>query len=135
MSKATIAVTVHMEKADRALTSARTLLAANDGDGACNRAYTAMFDAAHAALLAMAPDAVETGIKTHSRLVGVFGERIIQPKLLTTEFGRALNKVQHLREVADYSGDPVSRDDAAWAVGQAEAFVAAIRSLIAGLKP
>ncbi len=76
----------------------------------------------------MAPDALETGINTHRRLVGVFGERIIQPKLLAPEFGRALNKVQHFREVADYRGDPVSRDDAAWAVEQAEAFVAAIRS-------
>ena len=43
-----------MEKADRALTSARALLEMNDGDGACNRAYYAMFDAAHAALLAIA---------------------------------------------------------------------------------
>ena len=39
-----------MGKADRALTSAPTLLAAKDCDGACNSAYYAMFDAAHAAL-------------------------------------------------------------------------------------
>jgi uncharacterized protein (UPF0332 family) len=135
MIEATLTVTVHMGKADRALTSARMLLAAKDSDGACNRAYYAMFDAAHAALLAMAADVLETGVKTHSRLVGVFGERIIQPRLLAPEFGRALNKVRHFREVADYSGDPVSRDDAAWAVEQAEAFVAAIHNLIVQVKP
>jgi uncharacterized protein (UPF0332 family) len=135
MSKATITVAAHMEKAGQALTSARTLMDAKDCDGACNRAYYAMFDAAHAALLAIAPSVIETGIKTHGRLIGVFGERIIQPKLLASEFGRALNKVQHLRQVADYSGDQVGREDAAWAVEQAEAFVAAVRGLIVGIKP
>src|ERR1700678_1408138 len=120
MSKATITVAARMDKADRALASARTLLESQDCDGACNRAYYAMFDAAHAAFLAVAPGVPETGIKTHSGLIGGFGERIIQPKLLAPEFGRALNKVQHFREVADYSGDPVSREDAQWAVEQAE---------------
>ncbi len=95
-----------MEKADRAPTSARMLLAAKDGEDACNRAYYAMFDAAHAALLAIAPEAVESGVKTHSRLVGIFGERVIQPKLLASEFGRALNKARHFREVADTAAVP-----------------------------
>jgi uncharacterized protein (UPF0332 family) len=40
-----------LDKADRALASARLLLEADDGDGAANRAYYAMFDAASAALL------------------------------------------------------------------------------------
>nr|WP_281799719.1 HEPN domain-containing protein [Methylocystis echinoides] len=43
-----------MKKAKRALSAARLLLTAGDGDGACNRAYYAMFDAAHAALFALA---------------------------------------------------------------------------------
>ena len=42
----------YFEKAERALSGARLLLAAEDTEGACNRAYFAMFDAAHAALLA-----------------------------------------------------------------------------------
>lgn len=41
-----------MAKADRACASARALLVLGDVDGACNRAYYAMFDAARAALLA-----------------------------------------------------------------------------------
>ena len=40
-----------MEKASRALSSARLLLGDGDAEGDCNRAYYAMFDAAHAALL------------------------------------------------------------------------------------
>jgi uncharacterized protein (UPF0332 family) len=39
-----------MDKALKALASARLLLAASDTDGATNRAYYAMFDAAIAAL-------------------------------------------------------------------------------------
>ncbi|MDZ7585784.1 MAG: HEPN domain-containing protein [Thiobacillus sp.] len=41
-----------MTKAVRACASARILLDLNDVDGACNRAYYAMFDSARAALLA-----------------------------------------------------------------------------------
>ena len=40
-----------MLKADRARSSARVLLDLGDVDGACNRAYYAMFDAARAALI------------------------------------------------------------------------------------
>ena len=61
-----------MVKAQRALTSARTLLADGDNDGACNRAYYAMFDAARAALLtckALVPPEVA---KTHSGLISAF---------------------------------------------------------------
>ena len=47
-----------MVKARRALVSAHRLLQDNDCDGACNRAYFAMFDAARAALMsANAPSA------------------------------------------------------------------------------
>ena len=44
---------VLMAKARTACASARTLLDRQDTDGACNRAYYAMFDAARAALLAL----------------------------------------------------------------------------------
>jgi len=40
-----------LDKADKALSSARLLLNAGDSDGASNRAYYVMFDAAIAALV------------------------------------------------------------------------------------
>ena len=43
----------YLAKAERCLTSARTLLGLADLEGAVNRAYYAMFDAAHAALWAV----------------------------------------------------------------------------------
>ncbi|MDW5419090.1 HEPN domain-containing protein [Iodobacter sp. CM08] len=42
-------------KAERAIQSAKLLHEAGDVDGACNRAYYAMFDAAKAVLLAVIP--------------------------------------------------------------------------------
>lgn len=42
---------IYLDKAARALASAKLLLVDEDIEGACNRAYYAMFDAAHAALL------------------------------------------------------------------------------------
>lgn len=45
---------------------------------------------------------------------------------LDAGLGRAFNKVQDTRMLADYSDEPPSLADAAWAVEQAEAFLAAI---------
>jgi uncharacterized protein (UPF0332 family) len=50
-----------MAKAVQAVASAKLLLDTGDADGACNRAYYALFDAARAALLALGHD----GGKTH----------------------------------------------------------------------
>lgn len=46
------ACAAYLEKAERAFRFARTLLLADETAGACNRAYYAMFGAAHAALWA-----------------------------------------------------------------------------------
>ena len=55
-----------MSKAATALASARLLLDAKDSDGATNRAYYAMFDAAAAALQWAGVAASENPPKTHS---------------------------------------------------------------------
>ncbi|MHB8253388.1 MAG: hypothetical protein ACYDEV_06715 [Acidiferrobacter sp.] len=47
---------------------------------------------------------------------------------MPVELGKALNKVEDLRLMADYKGDPVEAENAAWAVQQAEAFIRAMRS-------
>jgi uncharacterized protein (UPF0332 family) len=45
------------------------------------------------------------------------------------EHGRSLNKVEDLRLIADYRGDPVTLDNAAWALEQAHNFLQAVRAL------
>ncbi len=67
-----------MAKADRACASARALLDLGDVDGACNRAYYAMFDAARAALLASGASVTADTGKTHSGLIKAFGDHLIK---------------------------------------------------------
>ena len=121
----------YMLKAERALKTARLLLMHNDGDGACNRAYYAMFDAAHAALFAIGIEDINAPIKTHNGLVAKFGQHLVRPNHLDSEHGVAFNKVQNFRLLADYEGSFVGAENAAWAVERAEVFVAAIKEKFA----
>jgi uncharacterized protein (UPF0332 family) len=113
----------YLEKAERAVSAARILLNADSAEGACNRAYYAMFDAAHAALLAAG-----VSVKTHSGLIGAFGKHLVQSGLIDAQHGRALNRVHHLRQLADYLGDPVTIEDAAESFAHAQAFIAAVKA-------
>lgn len=123
-------VSTLMAKAERALAGARLLLTVHNTDGACSRAYYAMFDAAFAAVLWRAPEA-EGAAKTHRGLIASFGQRIVVGGLVDPEFGRSLKQVQELRLVADYIGDPISLDQAALAVSQAELFLAEMQRILA----
>ena len=118
-----------LDKAERALASARLLLEAEDIDGACNRAYYAMFDAARARLLAGGFIDVET-IKTHSGLITAFSLHLVKAGAVSINLGKSLNRIADMRLIADYTADEVSRLDAAAAVSQAVIFVEAMRKSI-----
>ncbi len=113
-----------MAKAAQAALSARLLLDAGDADGASNRAYYAMFDAARAALLASGHDVG----KTHKGVLNAFSDRLVKNGPLPKEMGRLLKHAETFRYVADYEGDPVELDDAREMVTQAETFVSAMRT-------
>lgn len=130
-----VTVASYMHKAERALDEARLLLRGEKSEGACSRAYYAMHDAAHAALFATGHEAPDAPIKTHHSLIAAFGKELVLGGLIDAGFGRAFNKVQDIRQLADYSAEPPPLDEAQSAVEQAEAFVAAIRAMIARLKP
>ena len=117
-----------LHKAGTALSSARLLLQSGDSDGSCNRAYYAMFDAARAALMAFQESDEVLTIKTHSGLISNFSLQLVKPGLIDIELGKALNKVEDLRLIADYKGEAISLEDAAWAVEQAAAFLASVRT-------
>ena len=117
-------------KANRALKSAQRLLASGDVDGACNRAYYAMFDAARAGLIAVRAPVEAEVARTHSGLIAAFSMHLVKSGLVALEHGRSLNKVEDLRLIADYKGDPVSADKAAWALEEAVAFVAVIDEML-----
>ena len=113
-----------MAKAVQAAASANVLLATGDADGACNRAYYAMFDAARAALLA---SGAEVG-KTHKGVLNAFSERLVKNGPLPKEMGRLLKHAETFRYVADYEGDQVELSDAQTMVLQADTFVAAMQA-------
>ena len=119
-----------MLKADRALESARLLLESGDVEGACNRAYYAMFDSARAALIASSAPVESEVARTHSGLIAAFSLHLVKTGVIPVEHGRALNKVEDLRLIADYRGDQVTRDRALWALEQATSFIAAIRASV-----
>ena len=112
-----------LAKAIQASVSAKLLLNAGDADGACNRAYYAMFDAARAALLASGAPVAPEIAKTHSGLISAFSLHLVKTGRVPIELGKSLNKAEELRLIADYKGDPVEIDAASWAVFEAHAFV------------
>ena len=112
-----------MVKARRALASAQKLLQDDDGDGACNRAYYAMFDAARAALIASKAPVPPEIAKTHSGLISAFSLHLVKPNLFPVDLGRSLNKAEDLRLVADYKGDSIDAEEAIWVVQAAQAFI------------
>lgn len=117
-----------MAKADTACSSAQALLKLGDLDGACNRAYYAMFDAARAALLASgAPVEADIG-RTHSGLIAAFSNYLVKNGPVSKDVGRLLNRAHEIRLIADYTGDSVESNDAREMVEQAASFVAAMRA-------
>lgn len=112
-----------LAKAIQAAASAKLLLDAGDADGACNRAYYAMFDAARAALLASGAPVPAEIAKTHSGLISAFSLHLVKTGRVPVEFGKTLNKAEELRLIADYKGDPIDSDAASWVVSEAHSFV------------
>jgi uncharacterized protein (UPF0332 family) len=116
-----------MEKAERACASARLLCEAGDAEGACNRAYYAMFDAARAALLASHAKVRPDIGKTHSGLISAFSEHLVKTGLVSKDMGKFFKRAGEIRLVADYTGDLIELADAAQIIEQAQSFIAAMR--------
>lgn len=115
-------------KAERARASARALLERGDADGACNRAYYAMFDAARAVLLSRG--ATQDKLRTHSGVITRFGLQLVKPGTVDRSLGHALNRALEIRLIADYTDDVVDLALARWVVTESGTFVAAMRRLI-----
>lgn len=117
-----------LDRAKRAAESAALLLDSGDLNGACNRAYYAMFDAARAALIATQPPPASEAIKTHSGLISTFSLQLVKTGRVSVELGKSFSKVADIRLIADYSDEEVSADRARWAVEQAKEFVKSMRA-------
>lgn len=118
----------HMRKAEGALGAAQLLLRSGDADGACNRAYCAIFEAAYAALCAAGVPLPQTPMKSNRGLVGLFGQHLVRTKKIDAKQGAALNQVVSLFLLANYEHRAVGLDKAARAVELTASFVAAIKA-------
>ena len=118
-----------LDKARRALDAARSSLAGGETEGACNRAYYAMFYAANAALWAAGAYPDGAVVKTHAGMLSLVAQHLVKTGILGAEHGRALANVQKARLLADYTADPPSIADAADALSRAEIFVGVVASL------
>jgi uncharacterized protein (UPF0332 family) len=122
-------------RAQRSAASARLLLEAGDLNGACNRAYYAMFDAARAALLAGNEPIKSEVVKTHSGLIAAFSLHLIKSGRIPAQYGKSLGQVDQIRLIADYSDEEVDRETGASAIEQANHFIEAVGSYLGGLHP
>ena len=86
-----------MAKARTAYESARALLERKDRDGACNRAYYAMFDAARAALLATKAEVTLNVGKTHSGVLTAFSQHLVKNGPVPHDIGRLLKRAEETR--------------------------------------
>ena len=117
-------------KALRAAGSARRLERDGDYDGACDRAYYAMFNAARALLEAhgaLTPDQA----KTHATVLRRFSEVFVKSGLSKGKLGGSLNFVEGLRNKADYSASLTSREEALRAIEMMDEFIAFSREYLA----
>ena len=124
------AAATYLRKAERAVAEAELLLQAQRTEGACNRAYYAMFDAAQAALLAAGEVVDGTAAKTHRGLIAAFGRVLVQTGRVDAALGRAFNRAHEVRLLADYTAEPPALAEAAWAVEQAGQFVTRVRETL-----
>jgi uncharacterized protein (UPF0332 family) len=115
-----------MAKARESLASARADLEAGRLNGACSRAYYAMF---HAARAALEMRGFATGGQRHGTIIGRFGRTFVKHGPLDPGLGRALNKTLELRREDDYDLASPDPDDVRLALQNAEALVDAISDL------
>jgi uncharacterized protein (UPF0332 family) len=116
-----------LDKADRSLKSAMLLLKEGDADGAANRMYYALHAAASAALVHRKVKLP----KTHGALVAAFGRHFVSSGDVAPALGRLLNRLEQRRLIADYTAESLDPAALERYVTEAEAFLAAIRGMIA----
>jgi uncharacterized protein (UPF0332 family) len=125
--------TALLEKADRALASADTLLREGDTEGACNRSYYAMFNAARAALILVSAPVEVTEGKTHTGLHSAFNQYLVKPGHMPQALGAEFRRAERLRQISEYLGDQIDPEKAAETLNQACEFVQKVKKYLLNL--
>lgn len=102
---------------------------AGDWDGACNRAYYAVFSAARAVLAGVRASLARS--KGHGTIVRRFEKHLVQERGLDPVFGRSFfGRLSHARWMADYDEERVDETAARAMPGEAERFLAAVEPFL-----
>lgn len=122
------------KKATDAAASAKLLLDAGHADGAANRAYYAMFNAARA-FLDLNTDVEVIDVRRHSAVLKLFAARAVKPGLIEPRLHSAMHEAFEVRAVADYSGTNVNEGHVRDLIELMKEFLAAIEPDVAGKGP
>lgn len=117
-----------LDKARRAVLSAKTLLREGDPDFAVARAYYAMFYAAEALLS-------DKGLQfqKHGGVHAAFGEHFVKTGLLDQKFHRWLLDAFDQRIIGDYTvAHTLTNEDAVGVIAHAEEFLQVVRRHLRG---
>ncbi|MBZ0139726.1 MAG: HEPN domain-containing protein [Pseudorhodoplanes sp.] len=121
-------------KAQEAADDARLLLRAGRYNGACNRAYYAMFNAARALLVEK--EGIElSAIKRHATLLRLFSLHFIDKGIFAADFGPLLRRAADARLVADYDASTVGQTEAQSILDAMERFLTVADAAKADAKP
>ncbi|RKY28149.1 MAG: hypothetical protein DRP79_02545 [Planctomycetota bacterium] len=85
-------------KGKRVLDSARNMFADGDFEGACSRAYYAVFHLMQAALFER-----DMVFSKHSGVTGTFFKEFVKSGTFPREYAKIIKRLQENREVGDYS--------------------------------
>jgi uncharacterized protein (UPF0332 family) len=113
-------------KAVEAYKAARLLYEHGYPNGAANRAYYSMFNAARAALARLDPALART--RRHATITGRFSKYLVHERGVDPELGRAFNLAFELRMIADYEPEGLEMEDARGLVTFAENFLNAVET-------
>jgi uncharacterized protein len=86
-----------------------------------------MFDAAQAALAAVAPSLNPATARTHGGLIAAFSAHVVKGGPLPADLGRSLNQVERIRLLADYAGEAIDEPKVRCSVDQANSFLRSAR--------
>jgi uncharacterized protein (UPF0332 family) len=119
-------VVASLERAEKALKSAKLLEENGELEDAASRAYYAMFHTARALLFSKGMSA-----KTHRGTISLFGEKIVKQGILHEEFADMLRKAFDLRQKSDYElYAELSVELVKEVIKNAEKFIAKVKELI-----
>jgi len=120
-------VEASLERAEKALKSAKLLEENGELEDAASRAYYAIFHAARALLFSRGVNA-----KTHKGAISLFDEKIVKQGIMNEEYADMLRKAFDLRQKSDYEiYARTSSELVEEVIRNAERFLEAVKALVA----